>query len=213
MSTSVERLNLIEQASVLYLKRYKYTEIARELNITPAYAKVLVDDYKDLLRSRAQEDPDFLDRVVENTFEVMEELDLIYKEIWETYQKAKDFELISQQNATLKNAMDIAEKRAKLLQLMGAKADSGSTGRLQKAEKVNSIVSGVIRDIVSQCPNCKVEAQIRLAEAFELMRAAEDGEAGVVEMVEIPDEEEAYIVEEQTEEERSLMMGDILSDE
>jgi hypothetical protein len=135
---------------------------------------------------------------------------LIEKEIWETYQKAKDFELISQQNATLKNAMDIAEKRARLLQLMGVKADSGSTARLQKAERVNELVSGVIRDIVSQCPKCKVEAQIKLAEAFSLI----DNEEGVVEMEEVVEDiPDALVIEEQTDQERENMMGDILGDD
>src|SRR5690606_959749 len=134
---SVEKYELIERAADLYLKKYKYTEIARELNITPAYAKALVEDYQALSRSRAESDHDLVDRLVENTLEILDELNLITKEIWSTYEKAKDFEMINQQNATLKNAMDITEKRAKLLQLMGARADSGSTARLQKAERVN----------------------------------------------------------------------------
>ena len=203
---SVEKYEQIERAAELYLKRYKYTEIARELQITPAYAKVLVDEYRELIRGRAESDPDLLDRLVENTLEMIDQLDMISKEIWETYQKAKDFEMINQQNATLKNAMDITEKRAKLLQLMGAKADGGNTARLQKAERVNQIVSEVMRDIVSQCPRCKVEAQIKLAEAFRIMNSEEN----VVEMHEL---ETVEVVEEMTEEERLMMMGDVLSDD
>lgn len=209
MSTSVERLQLIEQASTLYLKRYNYTEIARELSITPAYAKVLVDDYRELVRARAQSDPDVLERLVENTLEMIDQLDLIAKEVWETYQKAKDFELISQQNATLKNAMDITEKRAKLLQLMGAKTDSGSTARLQKAERVNEIVSGVIKDIVSDCPRCKSEAQIRLAEAFRMM----DSDEGVVEMEAVEEPVDAELVAAEDALAHESMMGDILGDD
>ncbi len=211
MTTSVERINLIERASELHLKRYKYSEIARELDITPAYAKALVDDYKQLVRERAQSDPDVLDRLLENTLEMLDSVEIIEKEIWETYQKAKDFEMISQQNATLKNAMDIAEKRAKLLQLMGARADSGSTARLQKAERVNQIVSGVIKEIVSQCPRCRQEAQVKLAEAFQMM----NDEEGVVEMEEIPgDIVEAEVVDDaQAELDRVDMMRDVLSDE
>lgn len=201
---SVEKYDQIERAAELFLKKYKYTEIARELGVTPAYAKALVEDYQALIKRRAEDDPDLLDRLVENTIETLDTLALIEKEIWETYQKAKDFEMINQQNATLKNAMDITEKRAKLLQLMGAKADSGNTARLQKAEKVNQIVSEVMRDIVSQCPRCKIEAQIKLAEAFRLMENAEN----IVEMHELE-----TVEIDMSEEEHEIILGDILRDD
>jgi hypothetical protein len=46
-------------------------------------------------------------------------------------------------------------------------------GRMQKAEQVNEIVAGVIKDVVSKCDKCKLEAQIRLAEAFQMMNKPE----------------------------------------
>lgn len=209
----IEKFEKIEKASELHLKGYKFTEIGRELGISPAQAKSLVDEYKTFIRERAENDPDLLDRLTENTMEMLDHVEMISREIWLTYEKAKEFEMVNQQNATLKNAMDIAERKAKLLQLMGAKVDSGSTARMQRAERVNEIVSSVIKEIVADCPRCRVEAQIRLAEAFKLM----DKEEEAAELREIArpqePEEDEFIDADSDEIDHESMMSDILTDD
>lgn len=210
MGNYIEKFEKLEKVAELHLKGFNYSQISRELDITPAHAKHLVDEYKDFVRDRAQEDPDLLDRLVENTMEVLETMNMISKEAWETYEQAKEFEMIQQRNAGLKNLMDINERKAKLLNLMGGNADSGSTARLRRAEQVNDIVSSIIKEVIADCPNCRVEAQIKLQEAFSLM----DKEESVAEPEELPQLEEAEVVEEAlTEEEQESMMEDILSED
>lgn len=211
----IEKFEKLEKVAELHLKGYNYSQIARELSITPAHAKHLVDEYKQFIHDRAQDDPELLDRLLENTMEVMETMDMINKEAWETYQQAKDFEMIQQRNASLKNLMDITERKAKLLNLMGGSVDSGATARLRKAERVNEIVSSIIKEVIADCPSCRVEAQIKLQEAFNLM----DREEAVAEMEELPppDYEDAEVVEEEDDLEAQLqheqMMGDIFGDD
>lgn len=203
----IEKFEKLEKVSELYLKGFNYSQIARELGITPVHAKSLVDEYKEFIHDRAQEDPELLDRLVENTMEVLETISMIAKEAWDTYEQAKSYEMIQQRNASLKNLMDINEKKAKLLQLMGAKVDSGNTARLQRAEKVNEIVSSIIKEVISDCPKCRLEAQIKLAEAFRLMDRQEE----MGEMVELEQPEPEIIIEE--EDDTEGMLSDIFGDD
>jgi hypothetical protein len=190
MSSFVEKFQTLERVGELLGKGYRFTEIARELNITPAHAKKLADDYTSLVREQVSNDPDFLERLAENTAMMFEQMDLIKKEAWKTYDDAKNFGAQNMQLQALKIAMDVAERQAKLLQLMGAKVDSGSTARLQKAERVNEIVSGIIKDVISGCPRCKREAHAKLAEAFALMDRAEEG----IVLNELPSHEHAEAI-------------------
>jgi hypothetical protein len=66
------------------------------------------------------------------------------------------------------------QQRANLLQLMGARMDGGMQARMQKAEEVNGMLADVIKEVVSTCPQCKLEVQVRLAEAFSRMNRPED---------------------------------------
>lgn len=213
--TLLDKIDHLEKVSELYLKGYKPSQIARALDISPAMAKNYVEQYKEAITNRVMEDPDFLDRIQDNTLEALEQIDLLIKEAWETYENAKELEMMNQQINLLKVAGDLTDKRNKLLQLVGAKIDSGMTARMQKAEQVNFVVSSIIKDIISQCPNCRNEAQVRLAEAFRDMNRPEEA----VELHRVGDAEDAIVIEEEdtseeewSDDQQEDMMADILGD-
>jgi hypothetical protein len=174
MTNYVERLQQLEQVAELVNKGWKTPQIARELELTLYQANSLVNDYNELVKTRVESDPDFLDRLTENTLAMIDSMDMLLKEAWDAYETAKQNESVPLRTQTLKLAMDITERKAKLLQLMGGKVEGGSIARLQKAERVNEIVTSVIKEIVSDCPKCRQLAQIRLAEAFNLMGKADE---------------------------------------
>jgi len=209
--TTLERIETLEKVGDLHLKSYKPSEIARQLGISPAQAKHYIAQYQELIRKKVNSDPDFLERVAENTGEALLRLDQLVKEAWETYETAKDNDMINQQINLLKVAGAFEQQRANLLQLMGAKMDSGMMARMSKAETVNGIVTRIIKDVVSDCDHCKVEVMPRLAEAFAIMNAQEEA----VEMQPIDDDEDiidAEVVEEVEEEvDMALMMGDVVA--
>lgn len=204
MADLVERINTLEQVGDLHLKSYKPGEIARKLGISTQQAKHYVNQYISLVQNKVQNDPDFMDRVADNTIEALERLDKIVVEAWETYETAKDNEMVNQQINLLKVAAQLEQQRANLLQLMGAKMDGGMMAKMQRAEKVNSIVSHIIKDSVSQCERCKLEIMPRLAEAFRLMNEAE-------EVVDFEDVEEVIEEEEVEEHDHSAMMADVIA--
>lgn len=174
MTNLPDRINDLERVADLYLKSYRPSEIARKLDLSPAQVKNYINDYQAIVQDRVNNDPEFLDRLAENTLEALERMDSIVSETWETYETAKDNDMINQQINLLKAAGDFEEKRAKLLQLMGAKVDGGMMARMNRAEQVNEVVSRVIKEIVVDCPRCKVEVMPRLAEAFEMMGKHEE---------------------------------------
>lgn len=164
----------MERVGELYLKSYKPAEIARSLNISPAAAKKYIESYKEVLQRQVMEDPEYLERVAENTIEALERLDNLVKEAWETYETAKNNDMMNQQINLLKVAGALEAQRANLLQLMGAKMDSGMVARMQRAEQVNDIVARIIKEVVAHCDVCKIEVQPRLAEAFAKMNKHEE---------------------------------------
>lgn len=168
----MEELRRVEDAGVLYAKGYKNTDIAELLEIPLAKVKNYVQEYKFILERKADEDPDFFERVQYNTFKMLAELDEISKEAWESVTIATDNSMITARIHALKLALEVNTKKAQLHQLLtggGSKADKEYVARMQKAESVNQILSQVIKDVVSDCPVCREKARVLLAEAFSMM--------------------------------------------
>lgn len=211
MSELPAKLDLLEKVGELHLKSYKPAEIARRLDISPAQAKSLIRDYQEVLANRVSQDPEFLDRIAENTIEALERMDDIVAEANLAYETAKDNEMINQQIGLLKLRGDLEDKRAKLLQLMGAKIDSGMMARMNKAERVNEIVTRTIKEVVGDCPKCRVEVMPALAEAFSLMNKMEEA----AEMTPVDDDiiDVEVVEEEEVQHDHSALMANVLSDE
>ena len=207
MSNLPAQIDDLERVAELQIKGYKPPEIARALGLSTVQVKRLITANKEIIVNRVQDDPEFMDRLQENTIEALDKFDLLLKEAWETYDTAKSMDMINQQLVAIKTIKELEIERAKLLQLMGAKVDSGMLARMNKAEKVNAIVSGIIKDVVSSCPRCKPEAMMALAEAFTIMERGE--EVVDVEPQEYIDVEEV----EESEHTHGNMMADIFSDD
>lgn len=185
----VEELHDIEQAGLLSLKGYSYVDIGSELGITPVKAKSLTEKYRDIVRHQAATDPDFMDRVQENTIMFLRQFEDLSKEVWETVKIATDSGSIAGRTNALKLVLDVKKQHAVLLQLMGGKTDASYMARMAKAENVNTILAFILKDIVSHCDNCRPEASKRLAEAFAVMGNTEDAlDAEPYEYAEIIDE-------------------------
>ena len=174
----LDELALIESAGEYTLKGYSYNNIAELLHITPYKAKTYVQEYYKIIQKQAEDDPYFLERIQENTIRFMKELDEISKEAWETVTIATDNSMVTARTQALRLALDVTTKKAQMLQLLGAKTstDADYVARLQKAERVNQMLSEVIRDVVSDCPRCSEMARVRLAEAFSMIEVFEDAE-------------------------------------
>ncbi len=171
----VAQLEKTEEIGVLHLKGYKNSEIATLMNITSVQAKKYVQEYLSIIQQQVDNDPHFLDRVGVNTVASLNQLDEISKEAWETVTIATNEGLVNGRIQALKLALEVATKKAALLQLLGGgtKDNSDSYARTQRAESVNQILSSVIRDIVGDCDRCRERARDMLAQAFNLMEESD----------------------------------------
>ena len=102
--TIVDELNDIEEAGLLSIKGYKISEISTVMDITPQRARRYINDYKNILDRRVQDDPYFLEKVQYNTLRAIEEFEQVSKEAWETVTIATDHGMISARVQALKLA-------------------------------------------------------------------------------------------------------------
>lgn len=174
--TAFDKAEKVEEVGILYLKGYRVSEISELTNLNKKTVNNYIDQYKAYVEKQVQDDPYFLEQTQYNTLMVLKEFDEISKEAWETVEIATRDGLVGGRNQALKLALDIAGKKAQVLQLMGGqRTDSEYIARMQKAETVNNIISNVIRDVIAHCDECRVRAAPMLKEAFAMMREADGG--------------------------------------
>ena len=173
-SSIVNELDDIEEAGLMYIKGYKMSEISTVMNITAKKARKYVNDYKQVLQRRSEEDPYFLEKVQYNTLKALDEFDEVSKEAWETVTIATDHGMISARVQALKLAAEVAAKKAQLHHLLGGNnADVEYVARMQRAESVNQILSKILRETISKFPEIAEEVRNELALAFELMESSD----------------------------------------
>jgi len=167
----LSELKDIEDAGILHIKGYSYSEIGSLLSVSSTKAKEYVQQYKNFLQKKADEDPYFLEKIQFNTIKALQEFDQISKEAWETVNIATDHGMVAVRIQALKLASDIAGKKAQLHKLIsgGNSTDSDYIARMQKAESVNQILSKILRDVISKYPEIAEEVRKELALAFEIM--------------------------------------------
>jgi len=170
-SDLLRQLELTEEAGILALKGYTYSNIGEILDVSPYKAKQYVEEYHAIIQELANEDPYFLEKIQYNTIKALREYDEISKEAWETVNIATDNGMVTARVQALKLAMECATKKAQLHQLMGGavQSDVELIARMQKAERVNQLLSQVIRDVISEYPEIANKARLFLQEAFSIM--------------------------------------------
>jgi len=167
----ISELKDIEDAGLLHIKGYSYTEIGSLLSVSTNKAKDYIKQYKEIIQQRADEDPYFLEKIQFNTVKALQEFDQIGKEAWETVNIATDHGMVALRIQALKLASDVASKKAQLHKLMGAtnSTDGDYIARMQKAENVNQILSKILRDVIAKHPAIAEEVRRELEVAFEII--------------------------------------------
>jgi predicted transcriptional regulator len=180
--TIFEKAEKVEQVGLLYLKGYRPSEIADLENISRATVNSYIDQYKSWINKKVDDDPYFLERVQHNTLKALNEVDEISKEAWETVEIATREGMVSARTQAIKLCLDIATKKAQLNQLLGGnnRADAEYIARMQRAETVNQLVSGAVRDVVAHCESCSEKLRPILREVFAMMSEEQQSDNNVV---------------------------------
>jgi hypothetical protein len=167
----------VEQAGTYAIKGYTPSNIGELLGVSSYKAKEYIEEYYRIVQNQADNDPYFLEKIQFNTVKALKELDEISKEAWETVTVASVNGMVTARIQALKLALEVSTKKAQLHNLLsGGQKESNNDVMLRttKIEKVNTMLSEVLRDVVSGCPKCSVEARLKLAEAYQMMQETLD---------------------------------------
>lgn len=165
---SLEKAEKVAEVAELEMKGHSKASIAKQLNISTKDVDSYLREWGEYIADRAAKDPDLLDRYLENILSYKEKLGLISKEAWDVSKLADEHGAMGTKLQALRLAKDLAELEARAFQLMSNRMESGYIERMKKVERVNGILSAIIKEVVGDCPRCSEMAWRRLEEMWRL---------------------------------------------
>ena len=166
MSGTLEKVEKIQRAAELHLKGWTDNAIGRDLGISSQTVRAYIEEWEDWIEQKIVKNPDILEQYLENTLKFDEAFAMLEKEAWSVVEEAKEAGVAAARIQALKLAESVTEKRAKLHQLLGPRANNAYMEDLKKAQRVNEILSGILRDEIADCPRCKARVWDRLQDVF-----------------------------------------------
>lgn len=153
--SNLEKVEVIQRVAELAMQGKKETEIAKEMGLSVGTVKNYIHEWETYIRQRTSDNPDLLEKVLENTVAFLENYDYILKEAWQVYNDAKDMNIAATRLQSLKLIHELTTQKARLVQLLGPKTDMRAQERARRAERVNAILSESIRNVISDCERCR----------------------------------------------------------
>ena len=123
--TIFDKAAKVERIGILHVKGYSNADIAETEELDRKTVTEYIKQYKAHLEKLVESDPYFLENVQFNTLKALSEFDELSKEAWETVEIATREGMVAARTGALKLALDIANKKAQLHQLMGAAKTDG----------------------------------------------------------------------------------------
>lgn len=176
----LEKADLIQSVAQLYMQGKKETEIAREKSISPSTVKSYIKQWEEWIKDKAQENPELFDRVLENTILFLENYDFMLKNAWEVHDDAKLAAVASTRLQALKLIQELNAQKARLYQLLGPRVDNNYLEKSKRAERINELLSDILRRVVSGCERCMPLVWEDLQEAYK-SAGVQNGEVGELE--------------------------------
>lgn len=175
-----DRFELMEQVASLRLMGISDTAVAKRLKIKRTVAIELFNEYRNVIRAdadsrdMARDHLDMMvqhyDRLIEKSYEVFRNLELM----------SFDEKIAAQQNTTLKNISEYESKRVDALQKAGLLEGADMGDQIAAMEEKQQILINILKNHV--CPNCRptVMAELRRVtgqtEAHQVDNEVVDGE-------------------------------------
>jgi len=146
---------VFEVAELFHVKGMRQAAISKKLGLSDTTVKKYLDDYDAYIKDKALNNQDLFDKHIENTFKFLEEYDVMIREMWDVYDQAKDMSVVGTQLQAMDRIERLKNSQARLHQLFGQRVDTSYIERAKRAEKVNAMISGIIRTVVADCPRCR----------------------------------------------------------
>lgn len=144
----------IETKDLIWAKALKLQpsyQIAKELGLDVTDVIDVIQEYRIALDKKVQDNPDLLDRKLAHIMATLDELDLVKKEAWATYEKIP-LDNPTSRAKLLKLITEVESQRSNILQLLGS--DKDAITRLQLAQATQNQFINIVKGVVSGCPKC-----------------------------------------------------------
>ena len=142
------------------LKGNNATQISKELGIARAEVVKHIDEWKSIVRN----DNSIQSRAKEALAAADQHYAMIINKAWETVEQADANSQYGTKAQALKLIADVEAKRLDMLNKAGVLENSEIGSQIIETERKQKILVEILRDVSSQCDQCKVEVASRLAE-------------------------------------------------
>lgn len=156
----IDRYDLINKVATIYHKgNTNPTAIAKELGLKRAEVLSLIEEWKDIARN----DTDVRAQAAEVLQAVIQHYAMLIAEGWSTIEQADTASDLKTKATLIKAIADIEAKKVDMLQKAGLYDDAALGDELAEMEEKQQILIGILKDVTSNCDNCKFEVARRLS--------------------------------------------------
>lgn len=150
MNTVVEKL----------LQGHSATQIATLTGYNRKEVVELIDEWKNIVHN----DNTTRDRAKEAISGADQHYAMLIKEAWKTVEDADQAGQLSVKSGALKLIADIEAKRIGMLQSVGVLENNELASQVAEAERKQDVLVGILKEVTSSCPKCKMEVAKRLSQ-------------------------------------------------
>lgn len=160
----VEKLDFTEQVGKLYLQGKNATQIAKQLDSPRGHVVVAIEDFKGLIRKRAESAVDLRDRLFEIVFESDESFRMVIDEAWSTVRDADNAGELRNKISALKIVETATKSRADLVQKIGVGQDQDIIDQINETEEKHRMIIQLLKEIRDEYPEVAEIIAVRLSQ-------------------------------------------------
>lgn len=168
-----DRMNLVVEE---LLKGSTPTQIATSTGMKRAEVVVLIDEWKSIVHN----DSSSRDRAKEAISGADQHYAMLIKEAWKTVEDADTQGALAVKSGALKLIADIETKRIAMLQSVGILENTEIAAQIAETEKKQEILVGILKEVTSSCPKCKMDVAKRLSQITGVVEAVVIEESSVI---------------------------------
>ena len=143
-----------------FIKGNNVTQISKTFSLKPVQVNQMLANWRDLM----QGDNGIRERAREALGAADQHYSMIIQEAWKTVEKADVQDALNVKAQSLKLIADVEQKRIDMLQKAGVLEKNEMADQILETERKQEILVGILRDVTTNCPNCKQEVARRLSQ-------------------------------------------------
>lgn len=168
-----DRMNMVVEE---LLKGSTPTQIATSTGMKRADVVALIDEWKSIVHN----DSSSRDRAKEAISGADQHYAMLIKEAWKTVEDADTQGALAVKSGALKLIADIETKRIAMLQSVGILENTEIAAQIAETEKKQEILVGILKEVTSSCPKCKIDVAKRLSQITGVVEAVVIEESSVI---------------------------------